>query len=1252
MIRTPYSRGKLSTLHLTGVHDYIEQGRLYQANHDANGCSPSDNRNKTSDTPEPLNHTVCASVVETTTKPNEYSTRLSNPRASVLTISNDLICTPPNSNNNRQAISQRTTKMLVICSTTFLLLNSPYSAVLLYSIISKHVLTSTLGILRHFYFMSFCLNFFLYSLWGNRFRQEFILLLKSCCTFFVIKYKYTSKAIFQYVPTTIIDQTALNITADVNFYQSKSPCNQSFVKLQNLIINSFQHDSIHMDIKQLEKAIFQIFIETSNILQNTTQDIIFLNDYYNNSNQYRQIKTVRTNDGQFIGNSLFANYVFNKLVPPTKTTCETIININEKKLEKSTCISTTAILLTINRQISFDSKLDNQTFILTSKNLTSTQLKTTTKTDFDQLLKQICAKYELNLQYQLINMMNNELHDEDLNKILEFFSLTWDRYIKKELFHFHGLIQTKLLRRRRFIDYEYNWNLASFRFWTFDSGLRLFSFDPIEFNLNLTNDYLWYGKWAIDFYLKLSNNRQLIRFNHKYHYTTLRSNLLFDLQLINSHYDLDFNYYHSNYSIQGQLIKNKHKHSINGYWNTTANILQLDTEQMKSMTLITSTFIKSIIDIHHQKIGVLIEHTTNNFTNDTQIIECNPYLIIQIRPRLFVIHYYTLNDDLSTMMFEWSTFSYLSWNYTGHGRRIIPITKFEIDIRTKYIFHLHTSTFKYSSIYNNKKRQLVIRREPIAEDADDRYIFKMKFHSNRTFLIHLQVLNNHYELIGDPFDENFHWKLHGYFQRDRFNGSLSVSNNDWWLSSKLNFNSSFYISTGRYVQLISTSDPQIAFEFLLKSRLHFAFQYSELLPLQMSSFNFVRGRSFRIGYQTKQKELILSGNLAFTIEDIYKKQIIIMNERWKLIYGNKKRDKIYIKWNLRIDLNNKTLQGQINIQDPNDEMSIPVYSDINGHLKDMMIVTTMRTIYSSSDNSPKPIILELSIDQRILTQQYFSIKLIHEPSKTNLSLTIDHHPRRKLHIRLKPNRFSNEKTFMHLYANTTESQLKLLLILANLINFNLTLPKSYPETGLLHSSLFIENEEYFDGRLDTTALILRSKKYTCNIKLDQLILQKKSPEQILASIYSRWIERNSTTALITIFSKTDFKRKSIPIWQSAEQKTWLQRFQQFLFANNLTYQFSKDFQTFFKYLKTDFIDEHEQFGIQLMNYMDLDEDLKLQLQQINYTTMVLIETLFQIGFHTENLLQEYMNKYAYHCKELSDKMAILHLKCHLYHFVK
>jgi hypothetical protein len=125
-------------------------------------------------------------------------------------------------------------------------------------------------------------------------------------------------------------------------------------------------------------------------------------------------------------------------------------------------------------------------------------------------------------------------------------------------------------------------------------------------------------------------------------------------------------------------------------------------------------------------------------------------LIIQSRPQLLVIHYYTLNDGLSTMMFEWLPHSYLSWNYTGNGPTIFPITKFEIDIRTKYIFHFHTSTFKYSSIYNNKKRQLIIRREPIAEDADDHFELKIKYHYNQTFVIHLQVINNHYEIIGYP----------------------------------------------------------------------------------------------------------------------------------------------------------------------------------------------------------------------------------------------------------------------------------------------------------------------------------------------------------------------------------------------------------------------------------------------------------------------------------------------------------------------
>jgi hypothetical protein len=641
------------------------------------------------------------------------------------------------------------------------------------------------------------------------------------------------------------------------------------------------------------------------------------------------------------------------------------------------------------------------------------------------------------------------------------------------------------------------------------------------------------------------------------------------------------------------------------------------------------------------------------------------------------------------MIFEWSTRSYLSWNYTGHARILFPLRKFEIDIRTKYLFRLHTSTFKYSSIYNPKNRQLTIRREPISVDADDRYVFKMKFYHNQTFLIHLQVINNHYEIIGNPSNENFYWQFHGYFHKDPFNGSLILSNSDWLLSSKFDFNSSLYISTGQYVQFISTLDHQIALEIQLKSHLHFVFQYSglrslialkcfhnssnidlyfslksinetmfnldfqfnnqinqswilelsdkrfylsnhnsefifngslqdfsfehvidnqknqffinensigfltnethfilsnlssdtskyvylhhqpskqnltinyyktgrffmenfniqtpiydinaiyypnddenryvkvlfEFLPLQMSSFSLVRGRTFRIGYETKQKQCILTGNLAFGLEDIDRKDILIMNERWKFHYGIERHEKIYIKWNIKINLKQKSLQGQMNIQDPNEIISIPIYSTINAYLKDMIFITDIRTIYSSSE---KPILVQLNIDQRLLTQQYISVKLIHESSKTNLSFIIDHYPQRKFLIRLKPNHSPDEKTLVHLYANTTESQLKLLFILANEIHLNLTLPKSYPETGLLHSSLFIENEEFFDGRLDETALKIRTKEYLLNISLNEIILQKRfDRKMILASIVARWIERNSSTALIHIFSQANFQR--------------------------------------------------------------------------------------------------------------------------------
>ena len=68
-----------------------------------------------------------------------------------------------------------------------------------------------------------------------------------------------------------------------------------------MIINQFKNDSIQSDIKQLENAILQILD-----LKNITHDIIFSNDYYNNTKLYRRIKTIQSNDGRFIGNSIFA----------------------------------------------------------------------------------------------------------------------------------------------------------------------------------------------------------------------------------------------------------------------------------------------------------------------------------------------------------------------------------------------------------------------------------------------------------------------------------------------------------------------------------------------------------------------------------------------------------------------------------------------------------------------------------------------------------------------------------------------------------------------------------------------------------------------------------------------------------------------------------------------------------------------------------------------------------------------------------
>ena len=873
----------------------------------------------------------------------------------------------------------------------------------------------------------------------------------------------------------------------------------------------------------------------------------------------------------------------------------------------------------------------------------------------------------------------------------EFFLLTWQREVQSEFGHFQGVIETKFLRRRRLFDYQYDWNFASIRLWKFHSRLILFSFDPIQWNMNFTNDYLWNGIWIIHSRLILGHRRELIRFHHQYHYRTDLSNILFNLLLINSQYQLNLNYHHDNHSIDGVFGKNKDQYDLNGSWNRREKILKLNTQGIKSMTIIKSNYFQSIISKSDEKLGILFERSETIRNNPLQLHQCNPSLIIRRYPQLFLIHYYTLNDGLSSMSFEWSRYGYFSWNYTGHGRMPFPMRKFQIDFRMKTLIRFHTLTYHYSAVYNRVKRRVLIRRKPVDEDADDRYVLKMQSYSNQTFAIDLQVINNHYQIIANPSNNRSSWILQGYFRKDPFNGSIVLSDTDWFLSSKFDFNSSLMITTGRFVQFIPIEQPQIALEILLKSRFHLIFQYAglrslilgkfsdyssnfslyfisksinetiyhlqfqlnelinqswilemngtryylvdhrgefrfngsladfsfehfigeeknelilnensfqfstkkfhfllsnlssdtskylhishqpskqnltiqyykfgrfgrdqfniqtpiydinlryypdyddedryvkiffEFLPLQMSAFNLVRGRTFGLGYETKQTRAILSGNLALGMEDLDKKDVFIMNERWKYLYGYERNERIYMKWNLKFDLSKGIFQGRMNIEDPNGEIRTPIYSDIKAYLKDTMLITDIRTSYSASD---KPIILQVNVDQRFFNQQWIVVKLVHQLSETNLSLTLDRYPQRRFHLRIKPNHFLMEKTFIHLYANTTESQLKLLLILADLVHLNLTLPKSYPETGLLHSSAFIDDEEYFDGRLETNALRLRTKDHLFNISINQLIVQERKTGQIRASIVARWIERNSSTGLITIFSQTDFQRVS------------------------------------------------------------------------------------------------------------------------------
>jgi hypothetical protein len=184
---------------------------------------------------------------------------------------------------------------------------------------------------------------------------------------------------------------------------------------------------------------------------------------------------------------------------------------------------------------------------------------------------------------------------------------------------------------------------------------------------------------------------------------------------------------------------------------------------------------------------------------------------------------------------------------------------------------------------------------------------------------------------------------------------------------------------------------------------------------------------------------------------------------------------------------------------------------------------------STIENRSQTIVFQFNIDQRLFHRQYIALRLLYPLSQTNLSLTFEHCPQRTLRINLEPNLRRHSNILLHLYANTSETHLHLLVHLFQWINFNLTLPKSYPETGLLHTALFMDNEEYFDGYLDTSTWRLRSKDYRLNLSMSHIRLEQRITDRLLASIITQWFKRNSLTGLITFVYPNEFVRVSISV---------------------------------------------------------------------------------------------------------------------------
>lgn len=91
---------------------------------------------------------------------------------------------------------------------------------------------------------------------------------------------------------------------------------------------------------------------------------------------------------------------------------------SEQRLETSTCLSTTAGLLTVSREIHFHSRLHDRVLLAGDRPSSLDAVRFKSAEDFRRLLNELCASNTPHSHDRVVRAMSEDLGDADLQRIL------------------------------------------------------------------------------------------------------------------------------------------------------------------------------------------------------------------------------------------------------------------------------------------------------------------------------------------------------------------------------------------------------------------------------------------------------------------------------------------------------------------------------------------------------------------------------------------------------------------------------------------------------------------------------------------------------------------------------------------------------------------------------------------------------------------------------------------------------------------